>query len=330
MSISKKAVKRAGEVFSDPHAMPEQIATAESLVNEWRGIHQAAMSSLLADLGEVLHDRNECVIVGRIKKLSTIKDKLTRKDSKGNLGSMYDIAGCRIVVENFEKQSHICDRLLEIAACNKEKSFKHDYILNPKDSGYRARHLLFSYKYPNSKFSLSVELQVRTMYQHAWATAVEMYDEAGSDRLKFGEPNSLAADTFFKDASSFIRSIEEGTDFDRAKMNSSSPDVKMVLEILEAASCSLTILGNEPDLSFSEYCLVDFDPDMQTVSLTKLNPDNAVDCYFQQEKNPETKEHNYVLLRGGDLAYLKKLYPNYFGDISFFTTLVKDAFMQSA
>lgn len=160
--------------------------------------------------------------------------------------------------------------------------------------------------------------------------AGEVFSDPRATPEQIATAESLAADTFFKDASSFIRSIEEGTDFDRAKMNSSSPDVKMVLEILEAASCSLTILGNEPDLSFSEYCLVDFDPDMQTVSLTKLNPNNAVDCYFQQEKNPETKEHNYVLLRGGDLAYLKKLYPNYFGDISFFTTLVKDAFMQSA
>lgn len=326
MSISKKAVKRAGEAFSDPNATPDQIANAESLVNEWRGIHQVAISYLLADLGEVLNDGNECVIAGRIKKLSTIKDKLTRKDSKGNLGSMYDIAGCRIIVENLDKQRHICDSLLQIAACNKEKSSKHDYILNPKDSGYRARHLLFSYEYPGSKFSLSVELQVRTRHQHAWATAVEMYDQAGNDRLKFGEPDSLVADTFFRDTSAYIKSIEEGTDFDRTKMNSSSPDAKIILEILEAASCSLTILGNEPDLSSNEYCLVDFDPDMQTVSLRKLNPENAVDCYFQQEKDPKTQGHNYVLLRGGDLEYLKELYPNYFGDISFFTTLVKDAF----
>jgi ppGpp synthetase/RelA/SpoT-type nucleotidyltranferase len=51
----------------------------------------------------------------------------------------------------------------------------HDYIQSPKESGYRGVHLI--YKYQSDKTDLyedmRIEIQIRTLTQHAWATAVE-------------------------------------------------------------------------------------------------------------------------------------------------------------
>jgi ppGpp synthetase/RelA/SpoT-type nucleotidyltranferase len=52
-----------------------------------------------------------------------------------------------------------------------------DYILSPKNSGYRSVHLLYKYnsdkKAPSIYNGLFIEVKIRSRLQHAWATAVE-------------------------------------------------------------------------------------------------------------------------------------------------------------
>ena len=51
-----------------------------------------------------------------------------------------------------------------------------DYISAPKASGYRGVHLMYRYKSDKKKTiynDLKIEMQIRSRYQHAWATAVE-------------------------------------------------------------------------------------------------------------------------------------------------------------
>lgn len=72
------------------------------------------------------------------------------------------------------------DQLVEIYK-HQSTGIKHtlhkeqDYITHPKDTGYRGVHLV--YKYGSDKSAdyrdMRIEIQIRTMLQHAWATAVE-------------------------------------------------------------------------------------------------------------------------------------------------------------
>ena len=90
----------------------------------------------------------------------------------------------------------------------KEGQYK-DYITNPKESGYRGIHDVYAYQskkgYDRSdKWNgLLVEIQYRTIYQHAWATAVEVADYLTNCRAKFSQGNSDQQE-FFRYASEII------------------------------------------------------------------------------------------------------------------------------
>lgn len=328
LHYSKKQVRRAGETISSPSASPSERAEAEAVVNFWRNIHRRPLQLLLQELDE-RGISAEHLVAGRIKKFDTIVDKLTRRNAIANLAAMDDIAGCRIVVPDLGRQASLCDALYEISECDTAWSDRHDYIGSPKESGYRGRHLLFRYQDPRHGYALPIELQVRTEHQHAWATAVEMYDEVAADRLKFGEGQSQA-DRFFRRISvvmrqleergrvepSSIRSLDDGTDGLQAALD--------ILRMLSAASQSVYVLGGGKEVAPESYCLVDFDPAEQVVELTEVCPEVALETYFASEDDPDREGHNFVLLRGATLDKLKDLYPNYFGDISRFVTIFND------
>jgi ppGpp synthetase/RelA/SpoT-type nucleotidyltranferase len=64
-----------------------------------------------------------------------------------------------------------------------------DYIANPKFSGYRGIHLVYSYFSDRKETfnGLKIEIQIRTQLQHAWATAVEIVGFFRRELLKSGE-----------------------------------------------------------------------------------------------------------------------------------------------
>ena len=91
---------------------------------------------------------------------------------------------------------------------HKLKSSK-DYIANPKDDGYRSVHLIYQYKNNRAPDyeDLSIELQLRTRRQHAWATAVETMGTFLGQALKSGRGDSQWRD-FFTKASAALATIE--------------------------------------------------------------------------------------------------------------------------
>ena len=86
---------------------------------------------------------------------------------------MQDIGGLRAVVSSLP-------RVRALEKIYRERSFAHeligskDYIHHPKSDGYRSVHLIFRYRNRRAPAynGLSLELQLRTKLQHAWATAI--------------------------------------------------------------------------------------------------------------------------------------------------------------
>ncbi|OEJ66000.1 hypothetical protein BEN30_13280 [Magnetovibrio blakemorei] len=130
---------------------------------------------------------------------------------------MHDIAGCRLIFRT-ESELHAFRNSLHEARMkhtlhNGPKGDKYDYIKRPKASGYRGIHDVYEYDVNSETGThwngLLIELQYRTRYQHAWATAVEVADLTTSNRIKFDDAQSEYRD-FFKLASEIIARGFEG------------------------------------------------------------------------------------------------------------------------
>ena len=87
-----------------------------------------------------------------------------------------------------------------------------DYISDPKPSGYRGIHLVYRYFSDKKKSmynGMKIEMQLRSKYQHAWATAVETVGMFSGQALK----SSLGSEDwqrFFSLMGSVI-ALREGT-----------------------------------------------------------------------------------------------------------------------
>ena len=122
-----------------------------------------------------------CICTYRIKRIESIVSKLIRFPHM-QVNKAEDIAGCRCIMTNtenvyklFDKLQKIMDRLsFEITAV------VHDYIEKPKDSGYRSIHLNVRLKGDKRV----VEIQLRALEHHNWATLVEITDLLFRTKLK--------------------------------------------------------------------------------------------------------------------------------------------------
>ena len=121
----------------------------------------------------------------RVKRIESIINKLSRFPEM-QVQRMEDIAGCRVIMtsqdnifELFDKIQKDIDRLpFEI------KGKINNYIETPKPSGYRSLHFNVTLRDTNQR----IEVQLRCLDQHYWATMVEISDVVYRARLKeYGE-----------------------------------------------------------------------------------------------------------------------------------------------
>lgn len=82
---------------------------------------------------------------------------------------MADIGGCRALLIDQSKADAVAARLRR----NWDVTRTRDYAAEPKDSGYRAVHLIVRRK------GRLIEVQLRTPLQDAWANQVE--EDSGGD-----------------------------------------------------------------------------------------------------------------------------------------------------
>jgi hypothetical protein len=192
--FSKGQVNRAGKLLLDVRNTTRQdgadraiekfgaakIVKASDAVAWWRTLHGGPLSSVAANLryhigkegGQV---SGQIEVAQRLKRHDTMIDKLSREPTM-QVTQMQDIGGVRAVLPSLH-HVHALDRRLR-------KSWTvikvRDYIAEPKTSGYRALHLIVR------RSGYPVEVQLRTVRQHAWANLVEEDGREMGVGLKFG------------------------------------------------------------------------------------------------------------------------------------------------
>lgn len=193
MAYSKNRVDRAGKLLAK-HMLaamedtshfkpPRELQQAIEVVDWWRESHARPLSRVAANLRYYAAEHGEPVVAQRLKKLSTIADKLLREPHM-KLSRMGDIGGVRAVLPDQGAVYAVAARLQRNWTITRSR----DYIAKPKADGYRALHLI------NRRRDRLIEVQLRTPLQDAWANMVETDARLYAPALKFGGgPVELAA-----------------------------------------------------------------------------------------------------------------------------------------
>ncbi|HBP1034176.1 (p)ppGpp synthetase [Pseudomonas aeruginosa] len=182
---SKSRVNLAGKKLRTREAEYEDYYVFEL----WRSAHRAVLNTFQASLRNRTRGR-EIVVAQRHKRRNTILNKL-RRYPKMELSRMDDVAGCRLIFNSINEIYEFRDSFHKARFKHKRKNEtdKYDYIKKPKTTGYRGIHDIYSYdvnsKHGDRYKGLLVEIQYRTLVQHAWATAVEVIGFITENQPKF-------------------------------------------------------------------------------------------------------------------------------------------------
>ena len=169
-------VNKAGEILIYPKATDQEIDWALTVINNWRTSHHFPLNTFQRRLRDNAKKINHnSLIAQRIKRLSSIKLKLQLQPNM-KLSQMQDLGGCRAIMKDIQEVDQMVEIYKHYSTGIKHTLHKEqDYIAHPKNTGYRGVHLV--YKYGSDKSTdykdMRIEIQIRTLLQHAWATAVE-------------------------------------------------------------------------------------------------------------------------------------------------------------
>ena len=121
------------------------------------------------------YDRNPISsIKSRLKSPASIREKLTRRGIDVTIENieacLNDVAGVRVICAFPEDVRTIANALL--GQDDVELIERKDYILNPKENGYRSLHLIVAVPIylAHEKRKMRVELQLRTIAMDFWAS----------------------------------------------------------------------------------------------------------------------------------------------------------------
>lgn len=176
---SKSQIEKLGNKIRDNNSIDEQ-----SLIELQN--YRLAYKDILYEVFDILSKNtktiyNEAIITYRIKRIDSIIRKLKRFP-KMNLARMIDIAGCRCILKTNNQVYKLKELLSTKLFIRKIK----DYIENPQEEGYKSLHLFVSRSKDDDK---TIEIQIRCLNDHNWATLVEIVDLIYKTKLKEGEKN---------------------------------------------------------------------------------------------------------------------------------------------
>jgi hypothetical protein len=332
-------VRRAGEalagdlIWSDETA--DRIRQIFRIANNWRDSHALPMRRLRYGLiGQIRRLRVPGQTAARLKRMPSIRRKL--RAISAHLNQIQDLAGCRAILSSIEEVNAVIAGLRECSDHDLHNEV--DYINNPKPDGYRSHHMVFKFKGEGEEAVFDgrrVEIQVRSQWQHSWATAVEAVGMFRREDLKAGQgsPGWLQ---LFQLMSAEIALAEgcdvaAGPDSRRERIQEITALEKeltavRVLEDIRQAVRYIEEYVIDP-LSKPEYYLIKYDRARGTVSVELYNqPIKGMSSFDAVEVASSEKGENInaVLVEVDSIENLRAAYPNYFGDVQMFKNALEE------
>jgi len=338
--FSRARVDAAGRGLITPLTYPpEWDRWLEDLevINNWRSSHSFPLNTFQVRLRKKGREIDpDCLVAQRIKRLASISLKLKRFQGL-RLSQIQDIGGCRAVVSSVEHANELVVQFRKGDIRHKVHALD-NYIDSPKLTGYRGIHLVYKYFSEKSNIynGLKLEIQIRSQFQHAWATAVETVGTFIQQALKssMGEAEWLR---FFELMGTAV-AFQEGcapvlnTPHDPTMLRDELvlyADALDVIARLEAYRNTLQYFQDRVQNSNAQFHLLELDARegrVKVLSFERNELERAQQAYLDVEKRIADKPGNDAVLVSVDsVAALQKAYPNYFLDTRVFIGLVNDA-----
>lgn len=320
---SKGRVNRAGENVRNGLQTVEDL----NVIEEWRAAHRAVLNNFQAILRNRTRDKGISV-AQRHKRKRTIFDKLNRFPNM-QLARMDDIAGCRLIFQDIQTLIEFRETLHKAHFNHKLRNGldKYDYIKTPKNTGYRGIHDIYEYKVNSDAGEeldgLYLEIQYRTLVQHAWATAVEVIGFITESQPKFQQ-----GDLRYERAMALSGEIMARA-FESSRGAFPILDDRTVVEDFLKLDKELRLLNTLRGLNAADKEVTDrknailiFSSNRELEVRTFRDATDALRALFDLER--EFPESDVVLVKADTSEDVRLAFRNYFSDAQDFIRLMEE------
>jgi ppGpp synthetase/RelA/SpoT-type nucleotidyltranferase len=335
---SRNEVNNAGKLIlrkpsfikdTDIQEWVESMHKAVDIINNFRLAHYFPLTIIR----NALHNKAQTVdrqniTAQRLKRFPAIHAKLERFE-RMELWDMQDIGGCRAIVQTVDNVCQLAE-MLKASGMHHRLTHEDDYIQQPRDSGYRSRHLIYRYHSDKNEIfnGFKIEIQIRTPLQHAWATAVETVDLFTQQGLK-SDKGQANWRRFFQLMGTWMAFREntplvQTTPTDRPKLAKELAKYANSLQVkarLEGFTNALKLIGDVVPKKRG-YILLSLDITTDTLTIDSYGRNEfqlaSNDLELREEEIRKEPGKNAVLVTVDSTSNLRRAYPNYFADTRLF------------
>lgn len=328
MIFGRHKLDKYGEALIGTDPFLRQDALAQ--IQKWRETHLFVLAELNKQLKAFFAERG----IGydfqsmRIKRMTSIEAKL-RNNAKGRmkLGGMQDIGGIRYVFGSIADVDKANEALGEFVPSGFDVKRKSDYIAEPKPSGYRSIHFVYQYTSDNDAYNgISIELQIRTRLQHAWAMAVETASLTARTTLKADIGGAEDWRGFFRLVSALFAK-EEGkpvhgqfAGYDKADFCREYYAYKKKKLVDQLEALRVTTSNANFDNEDKGFCvlIIDFENRLVHAKIFRTEDADAAAQTFGNIETTITENEAALMVAIERIKEIREAYPSYFLDTKAF------------
>jgi ppGpp synthetase/RelA/SpoT-type nucleotidyltranferase len=340
MHRSNREVNKAGDYLRGNPPLSDETSQMLMIVSDWRSEFEYSLSRVMTTLRKHTNAQGwkGAIISGRTKRLRSIIAKLGRQ-SNMDLTQMQDIGGCRAVMKDVDTAECLAESIrshLHSKVSAGGKSTEDNYISSPKPDGYRSIHFVVRHQSnpgthaPDQK-PRRIEIQIRSIMQHRWATALETVDLFSSQTLKTGG-GDIRWRRFFALSSGFFAMMENrptvpGTPADSADLRKEMMELAKELRVVDRLQhwskiMEKVLTTKKRDLEDRYTYLIELDVDAGKTNVTAFPPELlsfAHKRYLESEKeNTNYPNRSTVLVKAHSFKEVQQAYPGFYGDTEAF------------
>lgn len=307
---------------------PNDVSSEDTqMLQDLRVSYKSVLSEVFNTISHHAHKVDkDCVCTYRIKRIESIISKIVRFE-KMEIQRASDIAGCRCIMKS---EKYVLDLLERLKKIESSLPFTinsiNNYIENPKEDGYRSIHLNVKMKkYPGK----TVEIQIRSIEHHNWATLVEVSDLIFKSKLKEYGPNEHPL--LYEFHQILAKPKDRLTLDDHKRLVEISGQYKYLSKLLEIFKSNIIELRqtrNKLKRKCNSFYLISTSPIGKPEVTWFENFSEAEQTYFDSfTNNPNNNNIVLTFLEKTDFAKLSMAYSNYFLT---YNSLLRQIFMSLA